>query len=109
MKLLPPNKDLPVECWQCKCRHLSIQEGDKIFEQKRDEIKQQIDLKEFSYDKENNRFVILTDEWEEDDRLISKRKRYPLDMQERIVAFLKKQLEQTLEITLYDVRDVFIE
>jgi len=63
MKLKPINKDIPAIGWECSCRGVSLIQRDAVFESSRQEIQELYDLHEFSFDRENRNWTILSAEW----------------------------------------------
>lgn len=111
MKLLPKNRDIPATHWECRCKGISLIQRDIVFELARQEVKEEFNLHEFSYNIETRKWTIQSAEWisHDESRINAKRRVLNTGQRNDIIDELQDIIEQESEVTFLNFQDYFIE
>lgn len=113
MYLYPQNKDLPAEYWICKHDNtkITIEQRNQTFIEVLQSVKELYNLKTLQYNRQNNRFTIVSNRWvsPDGDRIGAKRyvtkRAEDRDIENEILYLLKSHLH----ISIDSLQDFFNE
>jgi hypothetical protein len=111
MVLLPVSHDENPLFWQCSnCnRQITMEERDQVFEAVKQNVKEKYLLHSLNFDRDNNRWTIISGEWRGESRIGAKRRTFSSAVREDLIEELLSSLEATLNIHFGTTRDYFLE